>query len=123
MHDHQERLLVYRASAGSGKTFTLAARYIALLFSGASFHSILAVTFTNKATAEMKQRIIENLYQISTGEITESEAFLKKVKEFMTKPLPENIKAEAQRHLVQILNDYDHFSIRTIDSFLQILLA
>ena len=54
----QHHLYVRRASAGSGKTFTLAAHYIALLLHGDSYRSILAVTFTNKATAEMKERII-----------------------------------------------------------------
>ncbi|WP_287633522.1 UvrD-helicase domain-containing protein, partial [Bacteroides sp.] len=51
-------LLVYKASAGSGKTFTLAVEYIKLLiFNPRAYRQILAVTFTNKATAEMKERI------------------------------------------------------------------
>ena len=54
-------MIVYSASAGTGKTYTLAARYIALLMDSAddrAYRHILAVTFTNKATAEMKQRIL-----------------------------------------------------------------
>ena len=60
------KLTVYSASAGSGKTFTLSAEYISKLISGdpdAANH-ILAVTFTNKATAEMKTRILQHLYDI-----------------------------------------------------------
>ena len=52
-------LKIYRASAGSGKTFTLALEYIKLLIADqGAYRRILAVTFTNKATAEMKERIL-----------------------------------------------------------------
>ena len=56
-------LTVYRASAGSGKTFTLAAEYVAkvLCQEGADPSATLAVTFTNKATTEMKQRIVSEM--------------------------------------------------------------
>ena len=55
-------LKIYRASAGSGKTFTLAVEYITLLvIDPNAYKHILAVTFTNKATAEMKSRILETL--------------------------------------------------------------
>ena len=55
-------LLVYKASAGSGKTFTLAVEYIKLLIlNPRAYRQILAVTFTNKATAEMKERILSQL--------------------------------------------------------------
>ena len=63
-------LTVYKASAGSGKTFTLAVEYIALLLAapqGDAFRHTLAVTFTNKATAEMKDRILQQLYAIGKG--------------------------------------------------------
>ena len=61
-------LRIYKASAGSGKTFTLAVEYIALLaINPLEYQNILAVTFTNKATAEMKQRILSTLYAISNG--------------------------------------------------------
>ena len=116
-------LLVYRASAGSGKTFTLAARYVSLLLGGESFRSILAVTFTNKATAEMKQRIMEYLYEIGIGDIAENDAFLEKVKAFLGGSLPQDFRKKSLVILNQILNDYDHFAVSTIDSFLQILMA
>ena len=60
-------MIVYSASAGTGKTYTLAARFIALLMDSAddkAYRHILAVTFTNKATAEMKQRILSWLYRM-----------------------------------------------------------
>ncbi|MBF1555076.1 MAG: UvrD-helicase domain-containing protein, partial [Prevotella pleuritidis] len=61
----QQQLTVYKASAGSGKTFTLATEYIKLLIANPqSYRSILAVTFTNKATEEMKMRILSQLYGI-----------------------------------------------------------
>ena len=61
-------LRIYKASAGSGKTFTLAVEYIALLaINPMEYQNILAVTFTNKATAEMKQRILSTLYGIANG--------------------------------------------------------
>ena len=58
-------LIVYKASAGSGKTFTLASEFIRLLVvNPQQYRSILAVTFTNKATEEMKMRILSQLYGI-----------------------------------------------------------
>ena len=59
-------LKIYKASAGSGKTFTLAVEYIKLLIQNQyEYKNILAVTFTNKATAEMKERILGQLYGIA----------------------------------------------------------
>ncbi len=60
--------LGYLASAGSGKTFSLSARYISLLFLGAEPSSILCATFTNKAVSEMKQRIIESLINLERNQ-------------------------------------------------------
>lgn len=68
-------LLVYKASAGSGKTFTLAVEYIKhLILNPRAYRQILAVTFTNKATAEMKERILQQLYGIWKGD-PESDAY------------------------------------------------
>ena len=61
--DNKSHFTVYKASAGSGKTFRLAVQYITMLVKEPeSYRHILAVTFTNKATAEMKQRILSQLY-------------------------------------------------------------
>ena len=61
-------LTVYRASAGAGKTHKLTGEYLNLLFAGTgAYRRILAVTFTNKATDEMKSRIVEELYNLSSG--------------------------------------------------------
>ena len=66
-------LLVYKASAGSGKTFTLAVEYIKLLIlNPRAYRQILAVTFTNKATAEMKERILTQLYALCAYPIKNS---------------------------------------------------
>lgn len=61
------QLTVYKASAGSGKTFTLAREYMTLVIANpASYRTILAVTFTNKATEEMKMRILGNYTKLHT---------------------------------------------------------
>jgi len=125
MNGNKEKLVVYRASAGSGKTFTLAARYVALLFSDVSARSILAVTFTNKATAEMKWRILNRLYALRQDLSSPSvNDFRMAVESIMEKRLPDHeIKQRAERQIKAILNDYDHFTVCTIDSFLQMLLG
>jgi len=60
--------LAYSASAGSGKTFALSVRYISLLFMGESPSSILAATFTNKAAAEMRQRVVDSLRNLGDND-------------------------------------------------------
>lgn len=121
-HDSHHPLTVCRASAGTGKTFTLAAYYIALLLSGESYRSILAVTFTNAATAEMKERILTYLAGIAQGGEKE---FLNKVREFMLRSQhlsDEELQVRARANMHAILQDYDNFSVTTIDSFLQQLI-
>ena len=60
--------LAYSASAGSGKTFALSVRYISLLFMGEAPSSILAATFTNKAAAEMRQRVVDSLRSLDASD-------------------------------------------------------
>ncbi|MBX9889949.1 MAG: UvrD-helicase domain-containing protein [Amoebophilaceae bacterium] len=107
------KLLIYRASAGSGKTHTLVTHYIewALRYPDA-FKHILAVTFTNAATQEMKQRIIAYLYSLSMGETTPLQQAL-----VATGWTLESLQAESNKVLAMILHNYGDFSVTTIDSF------
>ena len=117
-------LKIYRASAGSGKTFTLAVEYIKLLIENPlEYKNILAVTFTNKATAEMKNRILSQLYGISKG-LSSSDDYLIKIKEDpLTKQYDDStIRQRAAIALQNIVHDYSHFRIETIDSFFQSVL-
>ena len=78
-----DNLKIYRASAGSGKTFTLALEYIKLLINNpGSYRNILAVTFTNKATAEMKERILSKLYGVA-NRLDDAKDYMQKIKEQM----------------------------------------
>ena len=114
-------LLVYKASAGSGKTYTLSAEYIARLLCGTpdTYRHILAVTFTNKATAEMKERILQYLWELGYTDTDFKETILK-IAPHLTE---EQIRTKAQTALKAIIHDYDHFRVETIDSFFQSLLS
>lgn len=122
----EQPLNIYRASAGSGKTHLLTGFYLKQLFlptelpddstSELRFSEILAVTFTNKATAEMKGRIIQDLYTLSVNPLKSH--YWQDVNPDGTKT-PEQISRKARELLVQILNDYASFNISTIDSFFQ----
>ncbi|NCC17862.1 MAG: hypothetical protein EOM29_02890 [Bacteroidia bacterium] len=110
-------LVVYKASAGSGKTFNLVLEYVSLLIKDTkSYGSILAVTFTNKATAEMKLRILKELYGIKIGEKTD---FFEALCNRNSSMNPQTIQLRASEALENILHDYSNFNIQTIDSFLQ----
>lgn len=114
-------LTVYKASAGSGKTFTLAVEYIKYLVADpASFRNILAVTFTNKATDEMKTRIMSQLYGI-TRRLPDSADYLRKVAE-ETGIAPEDAERAAGIALSLLIHNYDYFHVETIDSFFQSVL-
>lgn len=116
--EQDPHLLVYRASAGSGKTFTLAVEYIRQLIEDPfAYRRILAVTFTNKATTEMKERILSQLYGIAHHDPA-SEGYLNKILERSTKTEKEIREAAAQA-LKNIIHDYSRFRIETIDSFFQ----
>ena len=114
-------LLVYKASAGSGKTFTLAVEYIKhLILNPRAYQQILAVTFTNKATAEMKERILQQLYGIWVSDPA-SEPYLNRIREdLQRKSLSEDdIRLAAGTALQYMLHDYSRFRVETIDSFFQ----
>ena len=112
----QGTLTIYSASAGSGKTFRLAGIYLAHLFrSKYSYRKILAVTFTNKATAEMKSRILDQLYALAAGD--RSEYLHDLIKETHKEEVV--IRREAKEILFAILHDFSRFSVCTIDTFFQ----
>ena len=116
--EQDPRLLVYKASAGSGKTFTLAVQYIRQLIEDPySYKRILAVTFTNKATTEMKERILSQLYGIATS-LKSSDGYLKEIMKTSDKSVDE-IRKAADTALKNIIHDYSRFRIETIDSFFQ----
>ncbi len=109
-------LKVVKASAGSGKTHRLTGEYLGLLFdSNLAYKHILAVTFTNKATDEMKSRIISELAHLA----------LKRPSDYLSQLMSEmrysenKVRQQAKAILVNILHDYSQFSISTIDKFFQ----
>jgi ATP-dependent exoDNAse (exonuclease V) beta subunit len=122
---------IYKSSAGSGKTFTLVKEYLALALNDPSdppqaYRHILAVTFTNKAAAEMKERIIKALKElaeddystISQGTKTLLEILKNHEKLNASKPLDDaTIRLRAKNILTAILHNYSDFAIGTIDAF------
>ena len=123
----QRNLSIYSASAGSGKTYTIAYEYISMMLSAVSdttFRNILAVTFTNKACDEMKSRIVLNLFLISnidkaTGSLKKkTEGIIGKIKE-KTGLSEDFIIKRSRSFFTQIIHDYSFFSVYTIDKFFQ----
>lgn len=114
-------LTIYRASAGSGKTFTLAIEYIKLLINNPyCYNSILAVTFTNKATEEMKHRILSQLYGIWKG-LDDSDTYTRVILNDLNIPVSK-IEENAGIALKLLIHNYSYFRIETIDSFFQNIL-
>ena len=113
-------LKIYKASAGSGKTYTLAVEYIKFLIQNPfAYRQILAVTFTNKATAEMKERIVQQLYGLATGD-ADSDSYLRSISKGLGgKVTDEVIRENAGIALQNILHDYSRFRVQTIDAFYQ----
>ena len=110
------QLTIYKASAGSGKTFKLTEEYLWLLFKyPENYRRILAVTFTNKATAEMKNRILGELNKLAKG--IESD-YLQALKEEF-KLSESEIRHKANQILTMLLHDFSKFSVSTIDKFFQ----
>ena len=109
-------LHVIKASAGSGKTHRLTGEYLHLLFAKPNNHRhILAVTFTNKATDEMKSRIVEELHRLASGGTS---TFLNNLTQSFS--LSEaQARGRARSILETILHDYSAFSVSTIDRFFQ----
>ncbi len=112
----EKPFVIYRSSAGSGKTYTLALEYLKLaLRQPLAYRSILAVTFTNKATQEMKGRIIQYLYEIAK---TKDGSLRQALAESLNTTELE-LSLEAENVLRHLLHGYSYFSVMTIDSFFQ----
>lgn len=113
--------VLYRASAGSGKTYTLVKEFLSICLSSdnvQNFKDILAVTFTNKAANEMKYKILKNLDEIITKSREESSM---KNDLLINRIAPnETVLLERAKRLYdEILHNYSDFSVSTIDSFVQ----
>ena len=114
--------VIYKSSAGSGKTFTLVKDYLKIALSEnenppQKYKSILAITFTNKAAAEMKERILAALKDLS--EIPFS-AKAETLGILLTQELnidAETLSKRAKNLFSHIIHHYGNFSINTIDSF------
>jgi ATP-dependent exoDNAse (exonuclease V) beta subunit len=116
-----KNFVIYKSSAGSGKTFTLVKEYLSIAladegFPNKTFNHILAITFTKKAAHEMKERILLYLNEISSGK--------RNTEDVMVKLLCENLlidytTLQKRCHTLQssILHRYADFSVTTIDSF------
>lgn len=114
-------LKILKASAGSGKTFSLTLHYITLLlYNENSYREILAVTFTNKATAEMKERVLNSLKGLATGDDSPS---TNDFRELLLQNNPgwdaPSLQQNAHRIYRKIIHDYSRFTISTIDGFSQ----
>jgi ATP-dependent helicase/nuclease subunit A len=112
---------ILQASAGSGKTFSLTVHYLTLLFSGENkYREILAVTFTNKATEEMKTRILDVLRGLAlgdeSGKINDYRLRILKAHQDLN---PDTLRQKADLIYRKILHDYSRFSVSTIDGFVQ----
>lgn len=121
LYKSKPSLRILTASAGSGKTFALTIHYLGLIIRyPTSYRSILALTFTNKATAEMKGRILRVLKELANGNIKgEISNFLKQLQEESPEWTEELIVTRSKEAYRQLLHDYSHFYIQTIDGFSQ----
>ena len=114
MYNKEKGLTIYKASAGSGKTFRLAIEYLKLIIANPdAYKNILAVTFTNKATAEMKDRILIELFGIAKN-LEESASYkniLLNELSYKDKSWTEDkLERNAQKALTLLLHDYSRFT-------------
>ncbi len=123
--DTKRQCMALKASAGSGKTFALSVRFLALLFKGANPSEILTLTFTKKATAEMKERILDYLKILqkenleNEKEKEKSQNILKELEEKYRLD-PSFVQNSAQKIYQRFLNA--EIRISTIDAFFQSIL-
>lgn len=119
-------VIVVEASAGSGKTYALAKRYLRLLINPqlkpgqTPLKNILAITFTNKATVEMKERILELLKKIALDAFADK-GEEKDILELLAMDV-RSVRKRAAQVMDEVMKDYNSFHIQTIDSFINALL-
>lgn len=122
VNEKSKKFLVYRSSAGSGKTFTLVKEYLAILLqkdSVFSFKHILAITFTNKAANEMKERVLHTLHSFAGDKLLEGGE--KTMMDILKKELikgEEYIREKSREIVTAVLHNYGDFNITTIDKFM-----
>ena len=112
---------IYKASAGSGKTFMLTKKYITMMLVSRdpyAYRHILAVTFTNKATEEMKSRILRELDVLARE--PERSHYIADLRVAIGDDV--EIRKRSETLLFNLLHDYSAFSVSTIDSFFQLTL-
>ena len=115
-------LKIYNASAGSGKTYTLVKEYLTIILASHDYHyfrHILAITFTNKAAGEMKERILSSLEKFASNQPKDWEdpMFQDLCNDLNLKPI--QLNERAKKTLSSILHHYSEFSVSTIDKFTQ----
>lgn len=118
--DNKSSFLVYNASAGSGKTFTLVKEYLKILVQSPfndAFKNILAITFTNKAASEMKERIVETLTEFSSEETLENPNHMFVIICDELQMDAEELHKKSKKILNSIVYNYAAFDISTIDGF------
>jgi len=111
---------IFNASAGSGKTFTIVKKYLSLLFKSSQkdvYKNILAITFTNKAVAEMKSRIVDTLRAFSEEETPSNFMALRSAIEEEAQLTTKEVRQKSKLILESILHNYAAFEISTIDGF------
>ena len=111
---------IYDASAGSGKTYTLTKEYLKILFLATNddaYRKILAITFTNKAVEEMKNRIVSSLYEFSIDTTSDKAMELLKDVASETKLSIATLKDKSKAIIKNIIHNYAAFDISTIDKF------
>jgi len=126
----ENRFVIYNASAGSGKTFQIATRYLNFIIQSSqpfTIHKLLGVTFTNKAAEEMKKRIIENLIQAAQGNISDVMSVVKEAsRPVIMRQLntddetlyEQELIKRSRKRLQEILHYYDEFQLTTIDKLM-----
>ncbi|GHT14652.1 DNA helicase [Bacteroidia bacterium] len=116
-------LTVYSASAGAGKTYRITQEYLKLILhprrSPKEYRRVLAVTFTNKATAEMKERILSKINELASGQEDVLTALCQEFAPMGVSITPTELQQRAKEVRSHLLHDYTRFSVLTIDKFFQ----